>query len=80
MFNLYGPVNMRHYQSEGPEYIIHYLPSDKALYTFTSNLLDRYENLLNNTAGWPYSLATNQHHPPLYCTFNTLDDIPELLI
>ena len=80
MFNLYGPVNMHPYQSEGPTYIIHYLPSDKALYTFVSNLLSRYEELLNGTAGWYYSLTNIQPHPPLYCAFNTLDDIPEFFI
>ena len=80
MFNLYGPISMYHYQSETPEYILHYLPSDKALYTFTGNLLEHYEDLLNNTAGWPYQPAAIQSNPPLYCTFNTLEDIPELFI
>ena len=80
MFNLYGPISVHHYQNETTEYILHYLPSDKALYTFTRNLSQRYEELLNNITGWPYSSATIQPHTPLYCTFNTLEDIPELLI
>ncbi len=80
MFNLYGPISVHYYQSGRPEYILHYLPSDKALYTFISNLSIRYEELLNSTIGWPYSSGTNQFCHPLYCTFNTLDDIPELLI
>ena len=80
MFNLYGPINMHHYLDGTPEYILHYLPSDKALYTFTRNLLIHYEELLNSTAGWHYPSATIQPHPPLYCTFNTLEDIPELFI
>ena len=71
---------MHHYQSKGHEYIIHYLPSDKALYTFTSNLLKYYEELLNDTAGWYYSPTSIQSHPTLYCAFNTLDDIPEFFI
>lgn len=54
MFNLYGPISVHHYQNETIEYILHYLPSDKALYTFTKNLPQHYEELLNNIAGWPY--------------------------
>lgn len=80
MFNLYGPISVHHYHSECPEYILHYLPSDKALFTFVSNLSIHYEELLNNTAGWSYSSDTNQFCHLLYCTFNTLDDIPELFI
>ena len=78
MFELYGPINNNLYTSV--EYIVRYLPSDKALYTFTGNLLQHYEELLNNTAGWPYQSAAIQPYPPLYCTFNTLEDIPELFI
>ena len=80
MFNLYGPISVHRYQNEVTEYILHYLPSDKALYTFISNLPIHYEELLNNTAGWSYSSAAIQPHTPLYYTFNTLEDIPELLI
>lgn len=80
MFNLYGPISTHRYLNETHEYILHYLPSDKALYTFTRNLPERCEELLNNTTGWPYQPPTNQPYPPLYCTFNTLEDIPELFI
>ena len=81
MFNLYGPINARYYSAtDRDEYILHHVPSNRALYTFISNLPLHYEELLNTATGWSYSPASTPHKYPLYLTFSTPDDIPELFI